>query len=62
MKVRRVAVVVLTIFLSIQVVPIAAAAPRDRDDFPTRIVRAIQNLQRFFGLSPFDSSVIPPHP
>jgi len=59
---RSVAVLVLTVILSLQLAPVALAAPRDREDFPAKIVRVIQKLQRFFGLVPFDTSVTPPTP
>ena len=59
---RSVAAVVLAAVLSIQVAPIAVAAPRDRDDFSAKIIRIIQKLQRFVGISTLDETLNPPRP
>ena len=59
---RSVAAVVLTILLSVQVAPMASAAPRDADDIRAKIERILQKLQRVVRLIPFDNSAVPPHP
>src|SRR5688500_810972 len=60
---RSVAAVVLSLALSLQVAPIAAAFPRDgRDDIPEKIIRVLKKLQRFIGGGTHDDSVIPPNP
>ena len=60
---RSVAAAVLAVFLSIQVVPVAAAFPRGgRDDFPERITRVLKKLQRLIGISTHEDGPVPPKP
>ena len=59
---RSVAAVVLAAVLSIQIAPIAAATPRDRDDLSTKIIRIIKKLQRFVGVGTLDETLNPPRP
>lgn len=58
-KSRGVAALLLAAALSVQIVPIANAIPRERDDFSAKIVRFIKKLGGLIGL---EDGPLPPRP
>ena len=59
---RRVVALALCAVISLQVVPVVNAAPRDRDGVPARIVHLIKKLQKLFGIVAHDEQPNPPKP
>jgi hypothetical protein len=59
---RKVAAVLLATVLSLAYVPVAIAAPPDRDDIGSRITRIIKKLQRLVGITTTDDAPVPPRP